>query len=641
MAMRLLRLRRRARLGNNNNDSALSPIALLLPDKIRVRAVAMTTTGDIGREQNRVLTSGWWSSLSFWHLRRWETNLQERPSEVVKEKSVEPENDFQSPTFGYKAPISSPSPCLSLEASPLYPRRNISPAFDETHEATIFSFGTKKTPRASDKRFPEFLEKKGDYSFGRESSAEPDEDLVLSDPSSDEKDSDGSIEEDSPALVEGLERAVALQNFEKKLKTFNYSHIITEAYVPIAKQEPQEIIRMIHEKLKDDVGNHVEDFKISAIGGLESNQQTLCTVGDKSGETRPQETKLDSATKRINEASPCSGFHDFLEKKGDYSTFIHPSMAPSILHGARRFSSSSGHDYQIYKPLHDDEITPTSILFKGCDYEHWIILVKFPTPLSPDQMIYEYEKICGRGLGISVGKARKKIYACSTDTYTGFQATMKEEESKKFNSLPEVLFVLPDSYIYEEYGGDRYEEGVITPSRRLRFKAAGDVWNPQWDAYFSGGGAKDILTRKEIIDRVSPGDDPSPLLEMKDILEDLLDVRKKSEVTSGDFARQLHGRAATMDLFSIKGTICEEVVKKLQVASFTGEKQAISNYNKHLVTAYKAGVMDTGLRLGTLFLVVFCSYALAVWYGGKLILDKGYTGGQVLNIIISVLTGSM
>lgn len=54
---------------------------------------------------------------------------------------------------------------------------------------------------------------------------------------------------------------------------------------------------------------------------------------------------------------------------------------------------------------------------------------------------------------ISVGKARKKIYACSTDTYTGFQATMKEEESKKFNSLPEVLFVLPDSYIYEEYGG--------------------------------------------------------------------------------------------------------------------------------------------------------------------------------------------
>ncbi|CAH8358573.1 unnamed protein product [Eruca vesicaria subsp. sativa] len=91
--------------------------------------------------------------------------------------------------------------------------------------------------------------------------------------------------------------------------------------------------------------------------------------------------------------------------------------------------------------------------------------------------------------------------------------------------------------------------------------------------------------------------------------------------------------------------VVEQTIGSIRtVASFTGEKQAISNYNKHLATAYKAGVIEggsTGLGLGTLFLVIFCSYALAVWYGGKLILDKGYTGGQVLNIIISVLTGSM
>ncbi|VVB03571.1 unnamed protein product [Arabis nemorensis] len=91
--------------------------------------------------------------------------------------------------------------------------------------------------------------------------------------------------------------------------------------------------------------------------------------------------------------------------------------------------------------------------------------------------------------------------------------------------------------------------------------------------------------------------------------------------------------------------VVEQTIGSIRtVASFTGENQAISNYNKHLVTAYKAGVIEggsTGLGLGTLFLVVFCSYALAVWYGGKLIVDKGYTGGQVLNIIIAVLTGSM
>ncbi|OMO70911.1 hypothetical protein COLO4_28443 [Corchorus olitorius] len=80
------------------------------------------------------------------------------------------------------------------------------------------------------------------------------------------------------------------------------------------------------------------------------------------------------------------------------------------------------------------------------------------------------------------------------------------------------------------------------------------------------------------------------------------------------------------------------------VASFTGEKEAINNYNKFLLTCYKSGVHEgsvAGLGLGIVFLVLFFSYALALWYGGKLILDKGYTGGQVLNVVVSVLIGSM
>lgn len=60
--------------------------------------------------------------------------------------------------------------------------------------------------------------------------------------------------------------------------------------------------------------------------------------------------------------------------------------------------------------------------------------------------------------------------------------------------------------------------------------------------------------------------------------------------------------------------------------------------------AYKSGVNEglaSGFGLGTVMLVVFCSYALAIWFGAKMILDKGYNGGQVLNVIIAVLTGSM
>ncbi|XVF72837.1 hypothetical protein PTKIN_Ptkin12aG0152700 [Pterospermum kingtungense] len=92
-------------------------------------------------------------------------------------------------------------------------------------------------------------------------------------------------------------------------------------------------------------------------------------------------------------------------------------------------------------------------------------------------------------------------------------------------------------------------------------------------------------------------------------------------------------------------TVAEQTIGSIRtVASFTGEKQAIRNYNKFLVTAYKSGVNEggaAGLGLGVVMLIIFCSYALAVWFGGKMILEKGYSGGQVLNVIIAVLTGSM
>ncbi|XP_073064615.1 LOW QUALITY PROTEIN: ABC transporter B family member 4 [Primulina eburnea] len=91
--------------------------------------------------------------------------------------------------------------------------------------------------------------------------------------------------------------------------------------------------------------------------------------------------------------------------------------------------------------------------------------------------------------------------------------------------------------------------------------------------------------------------------------------------------------------------VVEQTIGSIRtVASFTGEKQAVSDYDKSLVKAYRAGVQEgwaSGFGLGSVMFIIFCSYALAIWYGGKLILDKGYSGGDVLNVIIAVLTGSM
>ncbi|KAL3754344.1 hypothetical protein ACJRO7_001558 [Eucalyptus globulus] len=91
--------------------------------------------------------------------------------------------------------------------------------------------------------------------------------------------------------------------------------------------------------------------------------------------------------------------------------------------------------------------------------------------------------------------------------------------------------------------------------------------------------------------------------------------------------------------------VVEQMIGSIRtVASFTGEKRAIANYSKFLENAYRSGVHEglaAGLGLGTVSLVIFGGYALAIWCGAKLILDKGYNGGTVINVIVAVLTGSM
>ncbi|KAE9618861.1 putative xenobiotic-transporting ATPase [Lupinus albus] len=91
--------------------------------------------------------------------------------------------------------------------------------------------------------------------------------------------------------------------------------------------------------------------------------------------------------------------------------------------------------------------------------------------------------------------------------------------------------------------------------------------------------------------------------------------------------------------------IVEQTIGSIRtVASFTGEKQAVSSYDKFLVDAYRSGVHEgsiAGAGIGTLMFVIFSSYALAVWFGAKMIMEKGYNGGTVINVIIAVLTASM
>ncbi|KAM4075040.1 hypothetical protein ACB094_10G139900 [Castanea mollissima] len=120
-------------------------------------------------------------------------------------------------------------------------------------------------------------------------------------------------------------------------------------------------------------------------------------------------------------------------------------------------------------------------------------------------------------------------------------------------------------------------------------------------------------------------------------------------VMAGAFVAMIISKMASrgQSAYAKAATVVEQTIGSIKtVASFTGERQAITSYKKFLVHAYKSGVHEglaAGIGFGTFMLVVFCAYSLAVYYGTKLTLKEKntYSGGQVMNVIIAVLTASM
>ncbi|KAE9453920.1 hypothetical protein C3L33_14178, partial [Rhododendron williamsianum] len=117
-------------------------------------------------------------------------------------------------------------------------------------------------------------------------------------------------------------------------------------------------------------------------------------------------------------------------------------------------------------------------------------------------------------------------------------------------------------------------------------------------------------------------------------------------ITGGATAIVLSKVSSTaQNSYAKAATVVEQTIGSIRtVASFTGEKHAVIKYNKSLMDAYKSGIQEglaTGVGFGAVMCVAFCTYSLAVWFGAKLIVNKSYTGGGVINVIVAVLTGSM
>ncbi|XP_058748881.1 ABC transporter B family member 9-like [Vicia villosa] len=118
-------------------------------------------------------------------------------------------------------------------------------------------------------------------------------------------------------------------------------------------------------------------------------------------------------------------------------------------------------------------------------------------------------------------------------------------------------------------------------------------------------------------------------------------------ILAGGFMSMLMSKMSSRGqiAYAEAGNVVDQTVGAIRtVASFTGEKKAIERYNNKIKVAYTTTVHQgivSGLGMGTLLLIVFCTYGLAMWYGSKLVIEKGYNGGSVITVIIALMTGGM
>ncbi|KYN10498.1 Multidrug resistance protein like protein 49 [Trachymyrmex cornetzi] len=98
------------------------------------------------------------------------------------------------------------------------------------------------------------------------------------------------------------------------------------------------------------------------------------------------------------------------------------------------------------------------------------------------------------------------------------------------------------------------------------------------------------------------------------------------------------------------GSVAEEVLAAIRtVVAFNGEKKEVERYSEKLAPAEKSGIrrgMWSGIGGGVMWLIIYLSYALAFWYGVKLILDdrpnedKEYTPAVLVIVFFGVLSGA-
>ncbi|XP_035228455.1 ATP-dependent translocase ABCB1-like isoform X2 [Stegodyphus dumicola] len=106
-----------------------------------------------------------------------------------------------------------------------------------------------------------------------------------------------------------------------------------------------------------------------------------------------------------------------------------------------------------------------------------------------------------------------------------------------------------------------------------------------------------------------------------------------------------------LDAYGTAGAVAEEVLSGIRtVVAFGGERKEIQRYDNHLAKARKKGIIRsflTAISEAIAWLGIFCGYALAFWYGARLILEETektnpeYSSGTLVIVLFTILSASM
>lgn len=94
-------------------------------------------------------------------------------------------------------------------------------------------------------------------------------------------------------------------------------------------------------------------------------------------------------------------------------------------------------------------------------------------------------------------------------------------------------------------------------------------------------------------------------------------------------------------LSATSNLVLDQVISHIRtVYSYVGEGRAVEAYSRSLKTSLKFGKksgLAKGLGLGCIYCLLFCSWALLLWYAGILVTHGVTNGGKAFTTILNVI----